>query len=98
MELLKQLKLSLTDIGVQSIALPVKIKTAGQIMFDCKRIERLDVGVKSEEVLLRLGLADNWTRLLDTRRGGEAPAIVITMTPDQSRARGLRGVVISGAP
>ena len=96
MELLKQLKLSLTDI--QSIALPVKIKTAGQIMFDCKRIERLDVGVKSEEVLLRLGLADNWTRLLDTRRGGEAPAVVITVTPDQSRARGLWGVVISGAP
>ena len=67
-------------------------------MFDCKRIERLDVGVKSEEVLLRLGLADNWTRLLEAGRGGQAPAVVITVTPDQSRARGLRGAVITGAP
>ena len=53
-------------------------------MFDCKRIERLNVGVKSEEVLLRL--ADNWTRLLEAGRGCEAPAVVITVTPDQSRA------------
>ena len=71
-------------------------------MFDCKRIERLDVGVKSEEVLLRLGLvANRWTGLglLDTRgRGGQAAAPVIAVTPDQAGARGLWGAVITGAP
>ena len=41
-------------------------------MFDCKRIERLNVGVKSEEVLLRLGLADNWKRLVEAGWGGAA--------------------------
>lgn len=71
-------------------------------MFDCKRIERLDVGVESKEVLLRLGLvADSWTGLglLYTRgRRGQAAAPVIAVTPDQAGARGLWGAVITGAP
>jgi hypothetical protein len=73
-------------------------------MFYCEWIERLDVGIESEEVLLRLRqLADSWrwTRLglLDKRgRGGQAAAPVITVTPDQAGARGLWAAVITGAP
>lgn len=74
-------------------------------MFYCETIERLDVGVKSEEVLARLRqLADSWSwtglGLLDTRGrgGGQAAAPVIAVTPDQPGARGLWGAVITGAP
>ena len=65
-------------------------------MFYCEWIKRLDVGVESEEVVFWPGLADNRAGLVEGR--GEAPAVVIAVTPDESGARGLRRAVITISP
>ena len=83
-------------ISSWSTLLPVGIEIPRQIVFYCEWIKRLDVGVESEEVVFWPGLADNRAGLVEGR--GEAPAVVIAVTPDQSGARGLRRAVITISP